>query len=475
MLTTATTTTTTRAATTTRSAGPHSFAARFFKPSAEPVKAAVPAVAADSDALVIRLAEQASTLGLEAAEVRGALDDTRNAAAAQGKAVLALSGQLLEVMQSQQHIGTEAASGLSAAALVGDAVDAAGTEVTAVVTTLRQVSDAAEQITQIALQTRLVAFNATVEAKRAGESGRGFAVVAEAVKDLATRVESSSKSIKTTVVNLDQRIAVLAREFSRVGIGAAEQAPHSRLHQSLSEVAQAVKRMHQASEMSNGVCAALSARMVDIEGAMRRSTELVDATLARTDAFLTISEQLIESVAEAGVETEDTPYIRAVQEAALEVSQLLDGAVQSRAISLQDLFDDRYTELAGSAPVQHLTRFVPLAEELFPQVQEKVLGLSEKVVFCIAADRNGYIACHNQEYNQPQRKGELVWNTAHCRNRRIFNDRTGLASARNQRPFLLQTYRRDMGGGKFVVLKEVAAPILVSGRHWGGLRLAFKF
>jgi hypothetical protein len=38
-----------------------------------------------------------------------------------------------------------------------------------------------------------------------------------------------------------------------------------------------------------------------------------------------------------------------------------------------------------------------------------------------------------------------------------------------------KTYRRDMGGGHFIVMKEAAAPITVDGRHWGGLRLAFKF
>ncbi len=32
-----------------------------------------------------------------------------------------------------------------------------------------------------------------------------------------------------------------------------------------------------------------------------------------------------------------------------------------------------------------------------------------------------------------------------------------------------------MGGGNFVLLKEAAAPIVVGGRHWGGLRLAFQF
>jgi methyl-accepting chemotaxis protein len=131
--------------------------------------------------------------------------------------------------------------------------------------------------------------------------------------------------------------------------------------------------------------------------------------------------------------------------------------------------------VAGSQPQQHLTKFVPVAERLFPQVQEKLLAMSGKVVFCIAADRNGFIACHNRQYNQPQRPGDVAWNTAHCRNRRIFNDRTGLASGRNTRPFLLQTYRRDMGGGQYIVMKEAAAPITVGGRHWGGLRLAFKF
>jgi methyl-accepting chemotaxis protein len=38
----------------------------------------------------------------------------------------------------------------------------------------------------------------------------------------------------------------------------------------------------------------------------------------------------------------------------------------------------------------------------------------------------------------------------------------------------LQTYRRDMGGGQFVLMKDISAPITVNGRHWGGLRLAIR-
>ena len=67
-----------------------------------------------------------------------------------------------------------------------------------------------------------------------------------------------------------------------------------------------------------------------------------------------------------------------------------------------------------------------------------------------------------------------MWNAANCRNRRIFDDRTGMGGARNREPFLLQTYRRDMGGGVFAVMKDASAPIFVNGRHWGGFRMGFR-
>jgi len=428
---------------------------------------------------ITTLSLQASMLGREAAEVRGMLDDTQKVATAQAQALQALTQQLHEVVRSQAAIGQESQRGLLAVGRVGDAVQGVSTEVGGIVETLRQVSDAAGQITQIALQTRLVAFNASVEAKRAGEAGRGFGVVADAVKDLAAKVETSSKHIMGTVGLLDGRIAALAREISRDGArrdkarGAGETG--GAVHRAIDEVTQGVNRIHSASEQSRSVCDGLEGQMALIEAEMRRTMAALDNALGRTETFLKVSEHLIETVAETGIQTEDTPYIQAAQQAASQLSKLLEDAVRTGTISSSDLFDSSYKAIGGSAPAQHTTRFVALAERLFPQVQERVLGLSDKVVFCIAADRNGYIACHNQRYNNPQRVGDVAWNTANCRNRRIFNDRTGLASGRNQRPFLLQTYRRDMGGGNFIVMKEAAAPIAVDGKHWGGVRLAFKF
>jgi methyl-accepting chemotaxis protein len=196
--------------------------------------------------------------------------------------------------------------------------------------------------------------------------------------------------------------------------------------------------------------------------------------MQRSESLLDVSEQLIELVTTCGIETDDTPFIHAVQDAARSVRGLLEDAVGNGRISIADLFDEDYQPIPNTNPAQHTTKFVALADQLFPEVQERMLSFSDKVVFCIAVDRNGYVATHNRQYCHPQR-GDLIWDSANSRYRRIFNDRTGLASARNTRAFLLQTYRRDMGGGQFIIMKEAAAPITVRGRHWGGVRLAFKF
>jgi methyl-accepting chemotaxis protein len=149
-------------------------------------------------------------------------------------------------------------------------------------------------------------------------------------------------------------------------------------------------------------------------------------------------------------------------------------AVTSGELALADLFDENYVKIANTNPQQLRTRFVDFTDRVLPAFQEPLLEFSDKVVFCAAVDRNGYLPTHNLKFSKPQ-GADPVWNAANCRNRRLFNDRTGLAAGRNTRKFLLQTYRRDMGGGRFVLMKDLSAPIVVNGRHWGGLRFAYQF
>jgi methyl-accepting chemotaxis protein len=429
-----------------------------------------PTVAIDLQEAVRSIGTQASNIGREAAEVRGTLEEAQLSAKRQVQALSDLGTQVQEIGRAQNGIGDITAKNLGAVDRARAAVEAVGSEVSGIVGSLRQVSSAADTITQIALQTRLVAFNASVEAKRAGEAGRGFGVVADAVKDLAAKVEQTSKQILSTVAELDARVAALSREI-QLQENAAQQGA---FHRALADVQDGVQSIASAADQSRSITAALNTQMGSMEGEMKQTGRSLSSAIQRSETFLKVSEHLIELVATAGVQTEDTPFIEAAVEAAGQLEKLLENALRTEIISMADLFDESYQPIHNTQPQQHTSRFNALTDRLFPQVQERVLGMNAKVVFCIAADRNGYISTHNKLYCNPPR-GDVIWDTAHSRYRRIFNDRTGLGSARNTRPFLLQTYRRDMGGGNFVIMKEVAAPIKVNGKHWGGLRLAFKF
>jgi len=68
-----------------------------------------------------------------------------------------------------------------------------------------------ETIRRFAMQTRLIALNAAIEAARAGTSGRSFAVVAAEVRSLAASVSSATGEIERVVAGNNQ----LAREVLR--------------------------------------------------------------------------------------------------------------------------------------------------------------------------------------------------------------------------------------------------------------------
>ena len=164
---------------------------------------------------------------------------------------------------------------------------------------------------------------------------------------------------------------------------------------------------------------------------------------------------------------------KAVQQTAAKIGKMFERAVASGELKLEDLFDRTYVSIPGTNPPQFMTRFTAFTDRMLPHVQEPLLGLDPRVAFCAAVDARGYLPTHNQKFSQPQRD-DPVWNAANCRNRRVFDDRTGLAAATHTKAFLLQTYRRDMGGGEFVLMKDASAPIYVDGRHWGGVRMGYR-
>jgi methyl-accepting chemotaxis protein len=439
-------------------------------PESLPARAEAANAMPDTAAALRTIAAQASQLGRGAAELDGVIEDVVAATGAQAADMGRLAADMGEMVAANQAIATGTDAGREAVAHARGEVAQVGEGVRGVVTSLREVAEAATQITQIALQTRLVAFNATVEAKRAGEAGVGFAVVAEAVKDLAAKVERSSKLIMATVTQLDGRIDELAASLAD-DPGSKRR---SRFHSALAQVEASVSDIATAADRNLQGCRAVTAQASRMAAGVSANGTTLRQVSGNTRRFLEASEQLIELTTDCGAVTDDTPFIEAVLDGAARLARALEQAVAQGRVTMDDLFDEAYKPVSGSDPQQITTRFSALTDELFPSVQEELLRMDAKVVFCAAVDRNGYLPTHNHKFSKPQ-GADPTWNAANSRNRRLFNDRTGLAAGRNERRFLLQTYRRDMGGGRRVVMKDLSAPIVVHGRHWGGLRLAYSF
>jgi methyl-accepting chemotaxis protein len=174
------------------------------------------------------------------------------------------------------------------------------------------------------------------------------------------------------------------------------------------------------------------------------------------------------------IHEENTEFVTRTMEAGNALTRIFEQAVARGDVKIDDLFDTDYAEIAGTNPQQYRTRYLDWADRTLPLFQEAFLAKDPRMAFCAMVDRNGFLPVHNKIYSHLQRPGDVAWNTANSRNRRIFNDPAGLAAAHNLRPYLVQSYARDMGNGNTVMMREIDVPVRVQGRHWGGFRTAYK-
>jgi methyl-accepting chemotaxis protein len=456
----------------------------------------------ESDRLIRELASQLGSLGVEVADVAGHLEDLSTRVSGQAAQFEQLH-QATETMVSGNHeidrAAREAQRAASAAGteisesrtLIDGAVDHIGRLTGAVGRiqerlasfgpVLRQITSVAAAIEGIAKQTRLLSLNAGIEAARAGEAGRGFAVVAAEVKVLAEETRTATERIAATVRLLAEQIEGLIceggaadRHAGEAGRGAQEvQGVIVRAHGAFGIVSGEIDSIARSAAGNLEACNATLAELGDLaRGVQLSSTSLVHAD-QRVEGLLGLSEGLMELIADSGIETVDTPIIHLGVETAKRIGAVFESAIARGQITETQLFDERYRAIPGTNPKQYLTDYVDLTDRLLPPIQDPLQRSDPRIIFCVAWARGGYLPTHNPNYRQPQGK-DPVWNAAHCRNRRLFEDRAVQKVARNTKPFLLQTYRRDMGGGNFVLMKDLSSPIWVRGRHWGAFRIGYR-
>ena len=387
-----------------------------------------------------------------------------------------------ELSASIQEIGRQAAQSTS---IAGTAVDESR-QIDAVMRSLadatQRIGEVVDLITSIAGQTNLLALNATIEAARAGDAGKGFAVVANEVKALATQTSKATNEITGHIAKVQQRTGTAVQAMTHITETIGQ------LDDIASTLAEAVKQQEAATqEIARNVQQAASGtrevtdNIQDVAEAAQSSGQVASDVLHSADHLTVQANALRKEVErflsdikdqESHGASQDAAFVDYVQDLSKEISRVFENVIDHGEISLTDLFDDNYVPIPNTQPQQFSTRYVNLTDRLLPSILEPALKFNDRIVFCAPVDRNAYLPTHNQKFSQPPGP-DVAWNEAYCRNRRIFNDPTGLAAAKNLKPSLVQTYRRDMGGNNVVLMVDVSSPITVKGKHWGALRLAY--
>ena len=457
---------------------------------------------ADSQELIKAIADEGGQLGMELVDVAGFIEDVSARATEQAQEFHALRDAALQVLQRGRAIGEAAGSARAVTRAMASEVASTRARVDATLSdigglvemvqttaarlgelrgSLETVAATAAGIEGIASHTNILAINASVEAVHAGARGAGFAIIADEVRTLANQTKDASRKVDASLQALAAIAGQLAeasqrgqRQAETVGAGAKSIAALAELvGQATAEIDQRAERIGLGAQDVEARVTGFLENVQHLDQGVEASSQQLAAVSERLGGLMHLSERILGLSADTGVDTVDRPIAVLAMRTAAEIARLLEEEVRQGRASVQDLFDERYLPIPGTDPQQVTTRFTALADRLLPPLLEPPLTEVPGVVFVVAVDRNGYLPTHNAKFSHRQRS-DPEWNKANCRNRRMFDDRVGLAAAQNTDHFLIQCYRRDMGGGQFALMKDASAPIRVAGRHWGALRVGYR-
>ncbi|MDD2851121.1 MAG: methyl-accepting chemotaxis protein [Desulfuromonadaceae bacterium] len=164
----------------------------------------------------------------------------------------------------------------------------------------KEINKVMEIINNIANQTKLIAFNAALEAASAGEAGKRFGVVAVEIRRLADSVVESTSEIEgkiTEILDSVNRLVMSSEKSFQLIQEGQEYASHTVLMliesvEGVEETADAARQISLSTQQQQIASSQVVLALKDIEQGMRFATDSVRNSNSVTDELLELSEQM---------------------------------------------------------------------------------------------------------------------------------------------------------------------------------------